>query len=291
MKPGLADSYKQCEKLVKAQSTSFFLASRTLPPNKRKAIYAIYAFCRLCDDIVDNDNKKSEKKLRIDKIRSSLQIGSISADLDPIILAINDVINVYKIPVAYFEDLLLGMESDIDFVKFNNFRELKLYCHRVASVVGLMCLNIFGYEDDICKELAIDLGIAMQLTNIIRDVKEDFELNRVYLPKDDFKNAGYTYDDLENSTINANFNKLIQTQISRAEEYFTKSKPLKYLVHKDSQQCLGLIAEVYIRLLKQMNKNPDLIMRKRTKLTFMNKVTLLIRCYSPAITNRLFISR
>ncbi len=283
MKPDLATSYKECEKLVKSQSTSFYLASKTLPPNKRKAIYAIYAFCRLCDDIVDNDNKPSDKRLALNEFRSSLEQITKFAYTNPITLAVKDVINTYKIPAGYFEDLILGMESDIDYVRFNSFAELKLYCYRVASTVGLMCLNIFGYKDDICKELAKDLGIAMQLTNIIRDIKEDFELNRVYLPKEDLDNSGYTYDDLKNGNINENFDKLIKTQIARAEKYFSKSKPLKHLVDKDSQRCLELIAEVYIRLLKQMDKKPSLLLKQRTKLAFMNKIYLLIKCHLPII--------
>ena len=288
MKPDLATSYKECEKLVKSQSTSFYLASKTLPSNKRNAVYAIYAFCRLCDDIVDNDNKPSEKRLALDEIRFSLKQITKCVYPNPITLAVKDVINTYKIPVKYLEDLILGMESDIDFVRFNNFEELNLYCYRVASTVGLMCLNIFGYKDDRCKELAKDLGIAMQLTNIIRDIKEDFELNRIYLPKDDLHNSEYSYDDLKNGKINANFNRLIKTQISRAEKYFSQSKPLKNLVNKDSRKCIELIAEVYIRLLRQMNKKPHLILKQRTNLTFMNKIHLLTKCYVPVIKKELF---
>ena len=290
MKLDLATSYKECEKLVKSQSTSFYLASKTLPSHKRKAIYAIYAFCRLCDDIVDNDNKPSKKKLALDEMRSSLQSVNKSSYQNPIIFAVNDVINTYEIPIAYFKDLILGMESDIDFVKFNNFEELKVYCYRVASTVGLMCLNIFGYEDGKCKELAKDLGIAMQLTNIVRDIKEDFELGRVYLPKADLDNSGFKYDDLKNGNMNANFDKLIKIQISRAEKYFSNSKPLINLVSKDSQICLELIDEVYIKLLKQMNKKPNLILRQRTKLTFMNKIHLIIKCYVPIIKKRVIYS-
>ena len=291
MKPALADSYNQCEKLVKLQSTSFYLASRTLPTHKRKAIYVIYAFCRLCDDIVDNTDKPIEKKRGVDEVRFSLQPENKSTNQNSIMLAVHDVINTYEIPLLYFEDLLLGMETDIDFVKFETFEELKLYCYRVASTVGLMCLNIFGYDNERCKELAIDLGVAMQLTNIIRDVKEDFGMNRIYLPKEDFEYSGYTYNELGNGIINANFNNLIKIQISRAEKYFAKSKPLKSLLHKDSQQCLELIAEVYMKLLNQMNKNPNLILKQRTELKFINKVHLLMKCYLTNLKKRLYVSR
>ena len=195
MESDLTNSYQKCEQLVKSQTTSFYMASKTLPSHKRKAIYAVYAFCRFCDDIVDNNNNPVEKKIAVNEIKANLKSNNTSKPLNPIILALKDVISKYEIPIEYFEDLILGMESDINFIRFNTFSQLKQYCYRVASTVGLVCLNIFGYDDEKCKDLAKDLGIAMQLTNIIRDIKEDFDLNRIYIPIEDFDSTGYTYDD------------------------------------------------------------------------------------------------
>ena len=290
MESDLTISYQICEQLVKSHTTSFYMASKTLPSHKRKAIYAVYAFCRFCDDIVDNNNRVVEKKIALDEIKSNLISHNKSRSIKPIMLALKDVIDEYQIPVEYFEDLIVGMESDIDFMRYNTFEQLKQYCYRVASTVGLMCLHIFGYEEEKCKNLAKDLGIAMQLTNIIRDIKEDFDLNRIYIPKEDFDNTGYTYDDLKNANTNSNFNNLMAIQISRAEKYFCKSRSLKQLVNKDSQLCLELIAEVYIRLLKQMNKNPNLILFQRTKLTLIDKISLVIKCHLPIIRKNGFIN-
>ena len=286
MESDLTISYQICEKLVKSQTTSFYMASKTLPYHKRKAIYAVYAFCRFCDNIVDNTNKPVEKKTALNEIKANLISDNKSGSINPIMLALKDVIYEYEITIEYFKDLIIGMESDIDFIQYKTFEQLKQYCYRVASTVGLMCLNIFGYEEEKCKTLAKDLGIAMQLTNIIRDIKEDFDLNRIYIPKEDFDNTGYTYDDLKNANTNSNFNNLIKIQISRAEKYFSTSKSLKQLVNKDSQMCLELIAEVYIRLLKQMNKSTDLILIQRTKLTFIDKISLVIKCHLPIIQKK-----
>ena len=290
MESDLTNSYQKCEQLVKSQTTSFYMASKTLPSHKRKAIYAVYAFCRFCDDIVDNNNNPVEKKIAVNEIKANLKSDNTSKPLNPIILALKDVISKYEIPIEYFEDLILGMESDINFIRFNTFSQLKQYCYRVASTVGLVCLNIFGYDDEKCKDLAKDLGIAMQLTNIIRDIKEDFDLNRIYIPIEDFDSTGYTYDDLKNGKTNSNFKNLINIQISRAEKYFYTSKSLNKLVNKDSQLCLELIAEVYIKLLNQMNKNPNLILIERTKLTFIDKILLVIKCHLPIIKKGLFIN-
>jgi len=289
MELDLSDAYHKCEQLVKSQTTSFFLASKTLPYHKRRAVYAVYAFCRVCDDVVDNDNDIREKTIALNKIKSSIRSVHKIDSRNPIIFALKDVIGQYNIPVEYFEELIIGMESDLNLVRFNNFDELKLYCYRVASTVGLICLNIFGYQDEKCKDLATDLGIAMQLTNIIRDIKEDFELNRIYIPKEDFENTGYTYNELLNSQTNDNFHKLIYLQIFRAEKYFNRSKSLQELVSKDSKTCVGLIADVYIKLLNHMNKTPNLILKKRTSLTFTDKISLIIKCYISIIKKQLFI--
>jgi len=287
MKLDLSHAYYKCEEIVRSETTSFFLASKTLPYQKRRAIYAIYAFCRICDDIVDNDSEILEKTIALNKIKSSIKSIHEINPSDPIIFALKDVIDQYNIPLEYFDEFIIGMESDLNLVRLNDFTELKLYCYRVASTVGLICLNIFGFQDEKCKDLATDLGIAMQLTNIVRDVKEDFGLNRIYIPKEDFENTGYTYNELSNSEMNQNFHNLINIQIRRASKYFNRSKPLQKLVNKDSKTCLGLIAEVYIKLLNQMSKAPNLILQKRTSLTFIDKISLAIKCYVSIIKKAL----
>ena len=178
----LNEAYNICSDTTRNEAKNFYYAFLTLPRMKRRAIYTIYAFCRLCDDIADGDADVEEKLKHIRCVRHNLEMGDFDESREPVYIALSDVITQFNIPVEYFNSLLSGMEMDLSKVRYENFSELEEYCYRAASVVGLMCIHVFGIKDARAEECAISLGKAMQLTNICRDVRDDFQLGRIYLP-------------------------------------------------------------------------------------------------------------
>ena len=190
-------AYKECGRITKREAANFYYAFLTLPKNRRRAIYAVYAFCRYCDDAVDDQASIGAKLESLNLLREKLRLSYAGRSVDPIFLCLGDVAKQFEIPQEYFEDVLLGVESDLVKNRYQNFEELKQYCYKVASVVGLICIQIFGYRDDIAKEYAIDLGLAMQLTNILRDVKEDLVMDRIYLPQEETDRFNFSEEDLK----------------------------------------------------------------------------------------------
>ena len=192
----LESAYEACRTITRREAKNFYYAFLTLPAAKRRAIYAAYAFCRLCDDSVDEETSADAKLKALSNLQANLDNTYSGSASSPVYVALADVARNYKIPQAYFQEIILGVESDLVKDRFQNFDELKDYCYRVASVVGLICLQIFGYKDDDAKEYAVDLGLAMQLTNIIRDVREDLDMGRVYLPQDEMARFGYSEEEI-----------------------------------------------------------------------------------------------
>ena len=190
-------AYEHCRRVARAQATNFYYAFRTLPKRQRRAIYAAYAFCRLCDDIADEDLPLDEKRRRFAETREMLRQSGTGGTADsPVFVALGGAQAEFGIPTRLFEEVIEGVEMDLVRSRFDTFDELREYCYKVASVVGLICIEVFGYEDPDAREYAVDMGLAMQLTNILRDVREDAERGRIYLPLDEMAACGYTEDEL-----------------------------------------------------------------------------------------------
>ena len=225
--------YKEGRAITAREAKNFYYAMLTLPSERRRAVYVAYAFCRHCDDAVDAVASSEEKLAGLDYLRSRLDGAYAGKADEPLFIALADVAEKYDIPGEYFHEVLRGMERDLVQQRYKDFDDLREYCYQVASVVGLICLQIFGYKEaeagwgrEIKKESeagwgreikvpaakthAIDLGLAMQLTNIIRDVGEDFEMGRIYLPQDEMARFGYSEDDLSRGIINDAFVNLMQ---------------------------------------------------------------------------------
>ena len=194
MASGLDRAYDHCQRVAHARAKNFYYAFRMLPPPKRRAVYAIYAVCRLWDDIADDDMPLDRKRALFVETRRSLASaldGGVQADRQPEFVALADTSRRYAIPRRYFEAVLDGVESDLVTSRYANFHELRDYCRKVASAVGLICISIFGYDDPHAEDYAEDMGIALQLTNVLRDIREDAERDRIYIPQDELAEYGY----------------------------------------------------------------------------------------------------
>ncbi|MBN17929.1 MAG: squalene synthase HpnD [Chloroflexi bacterium] len=282
-------AYKYCEDITKQNAKNFYYAFKLLPKPKRLAIYATYAFCRICDDIVDSLDKNESKLDKLDKLKISLININSKKNHNPIFLALSDAITKFNIPKNYYLELILGVQSDISKHRFNNFNELSKYCYQVASVVGLICIEIFGYKDSNAKKLAIELGYAMQITNILRDLKEDLTLGRIYIPLDEINKFNYSEDELLKSLTNDNFKLLMKFQAERAQKYYTNSKPLFNMINKDSRACIELMHHTYNKILNLIIEHNFNVFDQRIKISKFEKTIIFMKLWKKNITNKIMI--
>lgn len=256
------------------RKSNFLLPILFLPPPKREAIETIYAFCRYSDDIVDEEADVKEKFRRLILWTNELQLALHGVSRYSILNRLVGVIQKFNIPIDLFLDLLTGMEMDLVKDRYESFAELEQYCYRAASTVGLICAEVFGYHHERTKQYAVNLGIALQLTNILRDIKADGKKGRIYLPQEDMRKFGYTEEDLFNSVYNDRFHALMKFECERAHEYYRKAK--SYLSEDDkplftAARAMGNI--YYLLLLRIERANYD-VYSKRIRLA--SPVKLLV---------------
>ncbi len=206
------------------RKSNFLLPILFLPPPKREAIETIYAFCRYSDDIVDEEADVKEKYRRLLVWTNELQLALQGVSRFAILNRLVSVIQKFHIPTHHFLDLLKGMEMDLMKNRYDTFGELEQYCYRAASTVGLICAEVFGYHHERTKQYAVNLGIALQLTNILRDIKTDAKKGRIYLPKEDLQRFGYSEEELMNSVYNGQFRSLMKFECERAHKYYRTAK-------------------------------------------------------------------
>ena len=273
-------AYAHCQQLTRREAKNFYYAFVTLPLEKRKAIYAAYAFCRHCDDSVDEAASPEDKLSALADLRSSLAQAYRGQAPTPTFLALADAADRYSIPEDYFQEIIQGVESDLVKTRYQNFDELRQYCYRVASVVGLVCLQIFQYRDDAAREYAVDLGLAMQLTNIMRDVKEDWSMGRVYLPQDEMARFGYTEEQLEAGVRNDAFVQLLRFQGERAREYFRSGFRLLPYLSRRSRACPAVLGAIYSRVLDRIEASGyDVLGEQRIALSTGEKARITARAW------------
>ena len=286
MASDLDRAYEYCRSLTKERARNFYYAFITLPPAKRRAIYAVYAFCRLCDDATD-DFIEAEEKLRRVAEQRDLLAGACSGDpRGQVYVALEDAVQTFRIPAELMEDVIRGVEMDISKTRYATFEELREYCYRVASSVGLICIEIFGYNDSRAVEYAVDLGLAMQLTNILRDVEEDLERDRVYLPQDELSRFGCTEEDLFRGAVNDNFRDLMRFQVERAREYFRKGRQLMPLLSPRSRACPAVLHGTYSRILDRIEASGYNVFGRRVGLSTREKLLLMARLWANGLAAR-----
>lgn len=242
----LAEAYEECRRVTRREAKNFYFAFLTLPAQQRQAIYVAYTFCRYCDDSVDAEGSVDEKLARISRLRDLLSETYDGRAREPLFIGLADVAARYRIPQEYFQEVLNGVQSDLEKTRYADFDELRQYCYQVASVVGLICIHIFGYTGgETARRHAIDLGLAMQLTNICRDVREDWEFGRVYLPQDELKRFGVTENDLAAGNVTEPFANLFRFQIDRAREFFASGRSLLPYLPRRSRACPAALGYIY----------------------------------------------
>ena len=286
----LDKAYDHCQRVAKEHAKNFYYASRTLPLRKRRAIYAAYAICRLWDDIADDDAPLSEKRRMFAETRRTLAEtltdpgedgpnGNLWLHLPPEFIALADATSAFGIPAIYFDEILDGVESDLVKDRFSDFAELRDYCYKVASVVGLICIEVFGYDDPSAEGYAVDMGIALQLTNILRDLKEDAGRGRIYIPQDEMTQFGYSEEDFKNQVVNEQFRSLMDYQVNRARSYYERSRPLFDMVELESRTCLRVLHEAYAAILDRIEQSGFDVYSQRIGLSVSEKLLITARLW------------
>ena len=279
----LERAYDHCQRIARSQAKNFYYAFRTLPAPRRRAIYATYAFCRVCDDIADDDHTLEEKQRLFAQTRRRLDQSRNGTVADPVFAALGDAASIYDIPARYFEEVIEGVEMDLVRTRYQDFDELRAYCYKVASAVGLICIEVFGYEDLNAKEYAADLGLAMQLTNIMRDIKEDTQRGRIYIPLEEMASFGYSERELEDGVVNDTFRDLMRSQVDRARRYFDSGQRLIPLVSPRSRACPAIILGVYRAILDRIEAADYDVFQQRISLSTSKKLLLMARLWATSL--------
>ena len=264
--------YQESREITRREAKNFYYAFLTLPQERRRAIYVAYAFCRYCDDAVDTAESVDQKMATLESLHASLNDAYTGRTSDPLFLALADVADRHDIPEEYFKQVIHGVESDLTKVRYQDFEELRTYCYQVASVVGLICLQIFGYKDDSAREHAIDLGLAMQLTNIARDIQEDLGLGRIYLPQDEIARFGYSEEALEAGIVNESFIDLMRFQAQRARGYFDSGFKLLPYLSPRSRACPAVMGQLYSKVLQRIEEAEFDVFQHRISLSKTEKL-------------------
>lgn len=263
--------------ITKSSNTSFYYSFSLLPKQKREAIHAVYAFCRFTDDIVDDEMDEQRKTLRLRRWRMELGRALQGVSTYPILNQLSGTARRFKIPVDHFYDLIRGMEMDLTKHRYRTFDELREYCFLVASTVGLMCRKIFGYRNESTKDYAINLGIALQLTNILRDVKDDAEKGRIYLPQEDMARFGYSEEDLLNFRYTPAFVELMRFECDRARYYFDAARDALLDEDKRFFFAARIMWSIYAHLLRRIEHSNYNVFERRISISKLLKLLITFR--------------
>ena len=259
-------------KIVRRARSNFFWSFVFLEKAKRDAIFAAYAFARHTDDLVDDASSPEEATTRIAEWRSDLDGCYRGAPQSDITTALHPVVRDYGIPKIYFDELINGVEMDLSNTRYASFEDLQTYCYRVASVVGLICIEIFGYSDPKTKDYAINLGTALQLTNILRDVGEDAERKRIYLPQSDLAEFDCTEARILDRTYDDAFRVMMEFQCARARSYYVKAAG--YLTDADRKSMFPAetMGRIYYAILEKIEKRNYQVFDQRITISTLWKI-------------------
>jgi 15-cis-phytoene synthase len=272
----LHESYRICEGMTREHSKSFYFSSQLLPPAKRRAVRALYAFCRTSDDLVDLPGTEGADLTRALACWVALVHSPHAPHHHPILPAWSDMVAQYSIPQALVDELLAGIAMDLTVHRYATFDELWVYCYRVASVVGLLSMQIIGHAEG-ATPYAVKLGVALQLTNILRDVGEDARRGRVYLPQEDLERFGLTDADILEGRRDDRFRDLMRFEIARAQQLYDEAWAGISLLSADSQLAIGAASEVYRAILANIEKNDYDVFTRRAHVSLVEKLRILWR--------------
>ena len=275
-KENLISSYEYCRVITYMHSKSFYLASGLLPKEKRMAVRALYAFCRTSDDIIDLQGKDAAEDLEIWRTRVMQRMPRAN---DPVSIAWADTRKRFNIPNKYGHQLLDGVARDIDFRKYRTFSELAEYCYGVASTVGLMSMHIIGFNDESAIGYAIKLGVALQLTNILRDIAEDYKMGRVYLPEDELQDFGIEEKHFAFGIVDENWVAFMKYQIDRARKIYAEAWPGISLLHASGRLPIAAAATFYKGILDKIEELNYDVFDQRAHLDKWEKMSMIPRLW------------
>jgi phytoene synthase len=278
-------SYAACRRVARRAASNFYYAFYMLPRAKRDALCALYAFMRLVDDVSDAEASAARTAENVAARRAALarwrnlldQAVAGEASQHPILPAFADTIRRYQIAPRYFHDLISGAEMDLTETRYATFERLQEYCYRVAGTVGLTCLGVFGSDNPHAPELAERLGIAFQLTNILRDIKGDVALGRIYLPEEDLARFQCSAEDLARGVVTPPVRELLRLQAERAWRFYAEGSLLLGRIHPDSRAALWALIRIYSSLLARIEERDFDVFSARVRLTAAEKTGILLR--------------
>jgi 15-cis-phytoene synthase len=268
------DTAKSAE-ITRQSKSNLALAFVSLGPERRRDMTTFYAFCRVIDDIADSEVLADEQKQTdLTKWRSWLRTAA--ADEPSLAGELRELMTKYRLSAEMLDQIITGVEMDLHKSSYDTFEELRTYCYHVASAVGLVSIEIFGYRNPRCKEYAVDLGLALQVTNIIRDVGKDLDKNRIYLPMEDMERFNYSPAELRNKTYNEKFVRLVQFESERAKEFFRGAAAALPREDRHSMVAAEIMASVYRSLLRRMEKDRFRVFEKHYRLNKLEKAGRVI---------------
>jgi 15-cis-phytoene synthase len=273
----LSDAQEYCTNLTKQSGSNFYYSFFFLPKARREAMYTVYAFCKAVDSAVDEPPPGSDPKEELRRWRAELDQAYGGAPTWPLMISLAHHAKQLSIPKAYFEELMKGVEMDLATTRYGTFEELSLYCYRVASIVGLICLHIFGPTSAHAQDYAIDLGMAFQLTNILRDLGTDAAQGRIYLPQADLIRYGYAEAELLGRKEDGRLRDLVRFEAQRARTYYAKAQAALACLPKKDRRALTvaeIMRAVYFRLLERIERPEHRVFGPRVRLSTSNRLAV-----------------
>jgi len=268
----LNHAYEYCDYLIKKHSRTFYLASCLLPMSKRKYIRALYAFCRIIDNIVDIPETDPLEGLKVWK---KMALSNSLIENDPVAIAWLDTRIRYGIPLIYAQQLIEGISRDLSLVRYETFDELVEYCYGVASTVGLMAMHIIGFKGPKAIPYAIKLGISIQLSNILRDVSEDWKAGRLYLPLEELKGFNLSEADIQAGKVDHRWRSFMKYQIDRCRKLYAESLPGISMLNPDGRFAIAAAAELYRAILNDIEANDYDVFHRRAYVNSLEKIRIL----------------
>lgn len=274
----VAESFEACRRLTRRSAGNFYYAFRVLPADRFRDTCALYAFMRVADDLGDDEAVPVEDRRRaLRKWREGLHAAVSGERFDHWCLpALAAVVQEHAIPPRYLEDVVRGVESDLDHAGFATFEDLQEYCYKVAGAVGICCIHVWGMRNERAIDAAIDLGTAFQLTNILRDLGEDAAMNRVYLPAEDIDRFGYSPDRLKNGVRDEAFRDLLRFEVSRARDYYDRGSRIFDDVEPEARPILSAMIRIYRGLLDEIERRDFDVFGSRVRLSRVRKLWISV---------------
>ncbi len=285
----VSEAMRYCRKVTRRRARNFYYGLKLAPEPQRSALYTIYAWMRRADDLVDGAADDAGLRLQnIEAFRDATDaaLAGQAPDDDPLWIALKQTAEGFNLQLDALHSMLDGQIEDLSGRRYQTFEEVREYCYRVASTVGLLCLDIWGYEDPAARDHAVERGIAFQLTNILRDYKEDYDAGRLYLPAEEFARHDLTPEQLRHWSDPPRCGRFVLEQVERVESFYVQSSPLDHMITPSCRGALWAMTTIYRSLLKRIERDPwRIVLGNRLRLSPLRKGTIALRARWQASRN------